>query len=189
MITFRATLFSGYTVFLLLACAHGGTLQAQSAVGTRWVIEPATSLAWWQVNPHFSHLWATTCPREPSWQAGEGRDQEYYVNYANKPKTYDAAHPDARIPLYPRKTVRPLCGAALSGEFSIDTLSWTAAGTVTIAAESLVMGNDVRDAFTRHSILQTGKYPGIRFSLEKLVGMQPGDTIRGTAVGTFEFRG
>jgi hypothetical protein len=177
-------------VLLVLTCALSGTARAQNSAVTRWVIEPATSLAWWQVNPHFSHLWGTTCPREPSWQAGEGRDQEYYVNYANRPTTYDAGHRDARIPLYPRKTVRPLCGAALSGEISSDTLTWSAAGgPVTIAAEALVTGNDVRDAFTRRSILQTSKYPNIRFTLEKLEGVQPGDTIRATAIGTFEFRG
>jgi hypothetical protein len=188
--TSRAGISSGYTLFLLLACALSGTVQAQNSAATRWVIEPATSLAWWQVNPHFSHLWATTCPREPSWQAGEGRGQEYYVNYANKPTTYDAGHRDSRIPLYPRRTVRPVCGGAVSGEVSIDTVSWTAtSGTVTIAAEALVTGNDVRDAFTRHSILQTGKYPTILFTLQKLEGVQPGDTIRATAIGTFEFRG
>jgi len=52
------------SALLLLAAAP---LAAQ----TRWVIDRKTSLAWWQMDPHYEHLWATTCPADPSWQPGE----------------------------------------------------------------------------------------------------------------------
>ena len=45
----------------------------------RWTVDPAYSLAWWQVNPHLNHLWATTCPEEPSWRPGEGRSAGWTI--------------------------------------------------------------------------------------------------------------
>src|SRR2546425_12029730 len=61
---------------LLVGVASAGHGQA------RWVVEPTTSLAWWQMVPHLHHLWATTCPGEPSWRPGEGRSSGWAINPA-----------------------------------------------------------------------------------------------------------
>ena len=50
--------------------------QAQS----RWTADKRASLAWWQINPHLNHLWATTCPEEPSWRPGEGRSGGWVID-------------------------------------------------------------------------------------------------------------
>ena len=42
---------------------------------TRFAIDAKTSLAWWQIDPNYGHLWATTCPDERSWQPGEARSE------------------------------------------------------------------------------------------------------------------
>ena len=52
----------------------------------------AASLVWWQVDPHYNHLWSTTCPNDPSWQPGEGRDAGWQVNYKTRPVLRDALH-------------------------------------------------------------------------------------------------
>src|SRR5688572_32909464 len=55
-----------------------GSVDAQSvARASNWVVEPTSSSAWWQMNPHFGHLWATTCPADPNWSAGEGNSGGY----------------------------------------------------------------------------------------------------------------
>lgn len=166
-------------------------LVGSAAAQIRWTVDPQTSLAWWQVDPHHNHLWATTCPRDPSWQPGEGRDMGYYVNYAFRPKTYDAGRTESRVPLYPRRTVRPLCSPAVRGAvIAPDTVSWNGIrGTVAVTAEMLETGLGTRDAFARKAVLETREYPDIRFTLDSLVAVERGDTLRGTAVGTFELHG
>jgi len=159
--------------------------------GARWTVEPTTSLAWWQVDPHYEHLWATTCPADTSWQAGEGRDAGLYTNYATRPKTLAAGTSDARIPLFPRTTVQPLCRQAMRGEINAaDTVRWRGVrGKVTVTADSLFTGLGFRDKYGRRAVLETGTYPEITFTIDSLVDVQPGDTIKATAVGTFELHG
>ena len=55
-----------------LAAALVGLLTAVAGAPaqTAWTVDPKASLAWWQINPHLGHLWATTCPQEPSWKPG-----------------------------------------------------------------------------------------------------------------------
>lgn len=165
-------------------------ISAQSA-GTRWVIERGTSLAWWQVDPHYEHLWATTCPADPSWQAGEGRDAGLHVDYSARPTTVAAGRSDPRIPLFPRGPVHAVCRQAVRGEITVDDPGrWTRVrGTVVVLADSLVSGLSFRDAYARRAVLQTGRFPELRFTIDSLADVQPGDTIHATAVGVFIARG
>lgn len=176
------------SLLVLLACGSAA-LQAQS--GSRWAVEGKTSLAWWQVDPHFEHLWATTCPADPSWQPGEGRDPGLYTDYATRPAGILATGRDARIPLFPRYRVRPLCRQALRGEIAIpDTVRWEGVrGTVTLIADSLFTGLEMRDVYARRAVLETGRFPEITFTIDSLVDMHRGDTIRATAVGKLTAHG
>src|SRR5437762_12834569 len=98
---------------LLFAGVGAGNLPAQSRHMT---IDTKTSLVWWQIDPHYNHLWATTCPADPSWQPGEGRDEGWQVDYATRPVTRDAGNSDPRVPLFPRRAVHPVCRPILRGE-------------------------------------------------------------------------
>jgi len=174
----------------LLASAAPVVLPAQNAP-TRLVVESKTSLAWWQINPHYEHLWATTCPADPSWQPGEGRDPGQYTDYASRPKTIAAGRIDPRVPLFPRFRVRPLCREAVRGEVTIqDTVRWRGVqGRVRVIADSLFSGLEMRDKYERRVVLKTGRYPELTFTIDSLVDVLPGDTIRAVAVGTFEAHG
>lgn len=161
------------------------------ADGARWTIDRKTSLAWWQVDPHYEHLWATTCPADSSWQAGEGRDAGLYTNYATRPKTVAAGRADTRIPLFPRVMVQPLCREAIGGHITAeDTTHWRGVqGKVTVTADSLFTGLGFRDTYGRRAVLETSRYPEISFTIDSLVNVQPGDTLRAIAVGTFTLHG
>ncbi len=62
-------------------------------------------------------------------------------------------------------------------------------GVVALRAHALVTGLAMRDAYGRTAVLETARYPEIRFTIDSLVGVEPGQPARGTAAGTFEFRG
>ena len=130
-------------------------LEAQSP---RMRVEPATSLAWWQIDPHYEHLWATTCPADPSWQPGEGRDPGLFTDYRARPTTIAAGRSDARVPLFPRYRVRPVCRQALSGEVTIADVARLRGvrGVVSIIADSLTTGLTMRDAYERRAVFETG---------------------------------
>ena len=169
------------------------SLSVAAALGaqTRYTVEHNTSLAWWQVDPHYEHLWATTCPADTSWQAGEGRDAGLYTNYKTRPVTVAADRPDSRIPLFPRHDVKPLCRNAVRGEVTVDDVQrWRGVrGTVSVIADSLFTGLGFRDTYGRRAVLQTSTYPTINFTIDSLTEVQPGDTIRAVAVGTLELHG
>lgn len=155
-------------------------------------MEPKASLAWWQVNPHFGHLWATTCPDDPGWQPGEGRSPGYYIDYFRRHQTLDSGRSEARIPLYPRKRVRYVCRSAVIGQIDVaDATTWSlAGGRISVLADSLVTGLDMRDGYARKYVLQTRDHPAIRFTIDSLtVRTMAADTIRGNVVGTFELHG
>lgn len=164
---------------------------AAQTVPSRWRIDPKASLAWWQIDPHYNHLWATTCPEDPSWQPGEGRSSGYYIDYALRPKTRDTGYSDSRIPLYPRGRVRGVCSEAVTGTVTAaDPAIWSGVhGTVVVAADRLITGLRLRDKYARSAVLETGKYPEVRFTVDSLVAVQPGDTIRAVAAGTLEVHG
>jgi len=157
---------------------------------TRWIVDPETSLAWWQMDPHYSHLWATTCPADPSWQAGEGRTPGYYTDYSSRPVMVESGRSDKRVPLFPRHRVRPLCQRAVRGEVTTTGAGWQGAhGQITVVADSLITGLDFRDNYARRSVLETQRYPELRFTIDSLVDVQRGDTIEAVAVGRFEAHG
>lgn len=167
-----------------------GTATAH-AQNVRYSAEPRASLAWWQIDPHFGHLWATTCPADPTWQPGEGRSPQYYVDYIRRHEIKESGGRDARIPLYPRKRIRYVCKPAVSAVVELaDTNSLKLVrAQISVLADSLFTGLDMRDAYARTKVLNTKQYPAIRFEVDSLTAITPGDTMKATAVGTFELRG
>lgn len=181
-------------VWILLAGANAAPLTAQVAAGekllqVRWVVDSERSLAWWQIDPHYGHLWATTCPSDPSWQAGEGRTNR--VSYRKDPKIAQTDWRAARIPQWPRDSVRAVCRAAVSGEVAAaESRTWRAArGLVSVQVDSLTMGGSMHDKFMHGSVLHADRYPEMRFSLDSLVQVSGGDTLRAVAMGTLELHG
>jgi hypothetical protein len=175
-------------VLALIGAACAPPVLAQSR---KFAVDPKTSLAWWQMDPHYEHLWATTCPADPSWQPGEGRDPGQYTDYATRPVTVPSAHSDARVPLFPRYRVRPICREAVRGEITIrDTTQWTGVtGIVRLIAESLYTGLEMRDKYERRAVLETSRYPEITFKIDSLVDVRRGDTIHAMAIGAFTVHG
>jgi polyisoprenoid-binding protein YceI len=53
----------------------------------------------------------------------------------------------------------------------------------------LETGNRTRDAFAHKVVFEVVTYPEIRFTLDSLVALERGDTLRGTALGTLELHG
>ena len=56
-------------------------------------------------------------------------------------------------------------------------------------ASALVTGLDMRDRYARTVILETARYPEIRFTIDSLINVEQGEVTRALAVGTFELRG
>ena len=182
---------SSLTLALLGSVAALGTASAQ----VRWTVDPKASLAWWQIDPHLNHLWATTCPQEPSWRPGEGRSAGWYIDQMlHSSKTGFANTRDTiNVPLYPRRRVRSVCAEAVSGTVSAPASGGGWRGTraeVTVRADALISGENMRDAFTRKAVLETTRYPEIKFTVDSLSdATQQGDTVRATAFGVFTLHG
>jgi len=138
------------------------------------------------------HMWATTCPQEPSWKPGAGRSAGFAINPALA-ETMEGAHSDTiHVPVYPRHRARPVCDEAVSGRIVLpDTVNWRGAhGQVTVKAAALVTGLTIRDNFARSSVLEVTRYPDARFTFDSLVRVtRRADTVRGTAVGTVSLHG
>jgi polyisoprenoid-binding protein YceI len=179
------------TVAAALLCLLTAAL-AHAQERHRWTVDSKSSLAWWQVDPHLQHLWATTCPAEPSWQPGEARSSGWNV-YPPDPETYQGSVSDTiHVPLYPRITARPLCKEAVQGHVVVpDPLSGRGArGEVIIKPDSLVMGETRRAQYARDMVFETRRYPEIRFRLDSLVNVtRQADTLHGTAVGVLFLHG
>lgn len=162
--------------------------QAQS----RWVVDRKVSLAWWQVSPHLNHLWATTCPNEPSWRPGDNRSPGWSIRPDLKlPKGGNNNDDDTvHVPLFPRDRPHPVCTEAVQGLIVLpDTVTWRGAtGEIKVLAEALVTGEGMRDILM-HSSLETKSFPELRFKLDSLVGMtRKGNEITGTAMGSISIR-
>ena len=172
---------------VLVGLIATATAQAQ----TTWTVDRKASLAWWQVSPHLNHLWATTCPQEPSWYPGEGRSLGFTIRPPS-PKTGYANTPDTvHVPLYPRYQVDTVCSEAVAGRVLLpDTVRWQGVrGEVTVRADALVTGEAMRDV-VMHQVLETHAFPEIRFTLDSLVDLtKHGDTLFGGAMGTLTVRG
>lgn len=179
------------TLFLLVSLAP---VDAGAQAPIRLTVDSKSSLAWWQVSPHLGHLWATTCPAEPTWRPGEGHGVGWILGTGSRAPQQDqhGGNDTTAIPLYPRFIPLPVCGEAVTGEVrAADAVRWDrVAGEVVVKAEALVMGETRRDAFARKSVMEVRRYPDIRFTIDSLVSVtRQADTVRGTAVGVFRFHG
>jgi hypothetical protein len=149
-------------------------------------------LAWWQLSPHLGHLWATTCPQDPSWMPGESRGAGFKMDQSKVKDVPLIQVEDPRVPIYPRDTVHAVCSEAVTGTvIAPDTVRWTGVrGFLSIHTEYLFNGMPMRDAYARKAVYKTGEHPDVRFVVDSLVNIRAGrDTMRAEAVGTFEFRG
>lgn len=166
---------------------------ASAAAQTRWTVDPKASLAWWQMNPHLSHLWGTTCPEEPSWRPGEGRSGGWNISQGFRAANdgQGSLSDTNNIPIYPRPKVRSVCAPGVRGQFvvaDVRTLRGTS-GDVIVKAEALITGNDDRDAYTRGAILQTNRWSEIKYAIDSVVNVtHRADTTFGTARGTLTIR-
>jgi polyisoprenoid-binding protein YceI len=178
------------TILRVLALVGLAAPAVANAQTTLYKLDEDRSLVWWQIDPHFSHLWASSCPSDPSWQPGEGHSAGYYISYATRPHMKQTHEHETRIPLFPRKTVRPNCRHATKGQFTTNADFSNFKGYVLVSPDSIETGADHRNAFTHKYVYSTAKYPNIRFAIDSLSNVQmDGDSITATAVGVFEFRG
>lgn len=188
---------SDRTRALLLSAAVLGlvaTALVPAQAQVRMVADKKSSLAWWQVNPHMNHLWATTCPGEPSWRPGEGRSAGWVIGRAFRPPKHgDAAISDTTIiPLYPRRRVRPVCVEAVTVNVTVaDTVSWKGfAGDAIIRSDAFISGEDNRDEYAREKILQTNTFPDVRYHIDSVANVRrTTDTVRAIAYGQLTLRG
>ena len=182
------------SIFTIVVLLFGGSSSASAQYSL--TVDPQLSLAWWQINPHLSHLWATTCPGDPSWRAGDGGKgigwaQQYL---SMRSKTGYANVKDTIIPLYPRRRARALCEQAVSGNLTAtDTTNWTGIrGSITVQANKLTTGMAMRDKYARESILNTAAYPTIKFTIDSispLAKARRGENLEGTVYGVLELHG
>jgi len=185
--SFRRAAVAG--ALMLLPCASiVGVLAAQSGRAP-WSVKPRESLAWWQVEPNHGHLWATTCPGDPSWSAGESRTGGF--NYRDE-GIATSAQLNSRIPLFPRGKVTPVCREAVRGDIAIsDTVHWKGvSGEVVIDAQQITTGADFRDHYMEKAVLRSAAFPEIKYAIDSLTEVRvDGDTIRATALGTLTIIG
>jgi hypothetical protein len=163
-----------------------------AAAQTHWTIEGNSSLAWFQIVPHLNHLWSTTCPGDPGWRPGEGRNSGWYINPALPQLSYADTPDTVHVPVYPRYRVRHLCAEAVHGDVTVaDTAHWRGVrGSVAVRADALVTGESWRDETLHNLVLQTQRFPEVVFTIDSVVGLsRVADTLVGRAVGTFTVKG
>jgi hypothetical protein len=163
-----------------------------AAAQTRWTVDPKLSLAWWQITPHMGHLWATTCPQEPSWRPGEGRSYGWLGGAGAAPASRVYVTDTIHVPRYPRYEALPVCTEAVEGEISVgNEARWQdVRGLVKVRTDALFIGSTERDTYARGVLLQSSRYPDIRFSIDSLaITARSSDTLSGTALGVFTLRG
>ncbi len=179
---------------VLILSALLGTAAHVSAQRKHLVANGVESLAWWQMNPHMGHLWATTCPGDSAWRPGEGTTPDEAVaamKAMRKRIGYGTVTLDSIIPLYPRKIVRPVCSDAVRADIEVGDFKTLAGvhGEVNVSVRELYTGMRLRDEFT-FGLLQYLKYPNIVFDIDSLSNVvQRGDTTYANVVGDFTLRG
>src|SRR5688572_6054164 len=177
----------------LLACVLAAVPATANAQQKTFAIDSRSSLAWWQVNPHLKHLWGTTCPGDPSWRAGEGVSVSQAQSLMSKAykRTGYAAVRDTIVPLYPRRRVRSVCeDGGVTGQVTVsDVASWGGVrGQIAIRGDHLTSGLKLRDAYT-DDLLDLQKFPEIKFRIDSVRAVHPGDTTRGSVVGVLMLHG
>jgi polyisoprenoid-binding protein YceI len=184
-----------HTAAVALVCVL--TLLASNAQAqVHLVVDSKGSLAWWQIDPNMAHLWATTCPQEPSWRPGEGRSGGWTTEEAMNAKTlahgFNQSSDTVHVPLYPRRRVRYVCTEAVQGQITLpDTVHWRGAhGQVTVRVKDIVTGETMRDNYQNNAILSMAVYPDIKYALDSIVNThRRGDTLYATAMGSWTLRG
>jgi hypothetical protein len=180
----RLTLF-GILAFII-------PFQPAVAQQKTFAVDQQRSLVWWQLDPHFGHLWATTCPSDPSWQPGEGHSGRFGTNFKKRPKIKVTNQSATDFPLFPRDTVRANCRRAVKGSFTTANAATFAGlkGAIAVQIDSITNGSDSRDLFAKKYIYTSSKYPMVKFTVDSLTSIRVmGDTVNAIAVGTFELRG
>lgn len=165
---------------------------APAATGQTWTVDPKASLAWWQLSPHLGHLWATTCPQDPSWQPGESRGAGFQIADSERVEIPIIQVEDPRVPIFPRKQVQSNCSEAVTGTVAVgDAAQWTGVrGVVTIKMDQFVNGMPMRDAFARKAVYASERFPEVRYYIDSLVNIRrAGDTLHATAMGAMVLRG
>lgn len=159
----------------------GPVAHAQSS----FTVNGRSSLAWWQVTQPKARMWGTTCPEDPSWQASESTSRPA------RPTLVGFDVPDSVHARHLARLSKNQCGEGVDGTIEVaDTAGWRGAhGSIVLRADALVTGLEMRDVYARRAVLQTTKYPEIRFTIDSLTQVEGGETIRALAVGTFELRG
>jgi hypothetical protein len=155
-------------------------------------LDQKRSLVWWQLDPHFGHLWATTCPSDPSWTAGEGNSGRFGGDKKKNAKIKVTNMSAGEFPLFPRDTVRANCRPSVRGSFTTSDVKRFSQlkGSVEVEIDSITNGSDARDLFAKKYIYSSAKYPKVKFTVDSLTNVRvSGDTVNAIAVGTFELRG
>ena len=179
-------------VMLFAVLAVVGSWNAAFAQQASFSLDQKRSLVWWQLDPHFGHLWATTCPNDPSWAAGEGNSGRYKSDKKKNERIKVTNVSAGVFPLFPRDTVRANCRAAVRGSFTTTDVKRFAQmkGTVEFEIDSITNGSDARDLFAKKYIYSSAKYPKVKYTVDSLTNVRvAGDTVNAIAVGTFELRG
>jgi hypothetical protein len=178
-------------LLVLLVLAAGTPVLGQRA---HLVANGRESLAWWQLNPHMGHLWASTCPADPGWRPGEGVTPEGAgaLVKALRRRMGQNTQLDSIVPLYPRRGVRPLCNEAVKADFTVDDIQSLRGvrGTIRVDLHQLYTGMKLRDDFS-NKLMQTSSFPYAEFRIDSLTNVvrQRGDTIAANAVGSFKMHG
>lgn len=157
----------------------------------QFTVDTIYSLAWYQVNPHISVLWATTCPQDPHWRPGESRNTGWDLRGLPTPKVGMALIHDSVIPWYERDAARPVCtpNAVFGNVTADDTLTWRGLrGTIQVDPTKLVSGLPHRDRTALRDIFQPHKWRYIKFVIDSISDITPADTIRGLLYGRWFFR-
>jgi hypothetical protein len=178
---------------LCLIAARSGFPQRP---GVKFTIDPKSSLAWWQIVPHLGHLWASTCPQDPSWLPGQGRSWGAGGFDVAQATQFTEDSSKVPIPLFPRYRVRSVCAEAVHGELvAPDSVTWKGAhGKVVVDAAALTQANVLRDAFAHHVVLDVDEHPQIILTIDSVVKVMPAggpsrDTVHAVAVGTLSLHG
>ena len=180
------SLASAIVIMLVLSTSRA----ASQVSDVRFTIDRDASLSWYQVNPHTSLLWGTTCPSDPFWRAGDSRGEPGGTRGLALPKTGSAMVAEKVIPLWQRPRASAVCRRAVRGEFTAaDTVNWRGVkGTIWIKPDSLYSGLWARDRTANRDIFGIYNWPEIKFVVDSLADLVPGDTVRGNAYGSFFFR-
>src|SRR5688572_20993386 len=140
------------TVTALAAAVTLFPTAAAHAQSAQLRVDSKSSLAWWQMNPHLGHLWATTCPQDPGWVAGSGSNYKHSDVEAGRKPPSVAYYIEKKIPLYPRGAVNDFCSTtAVHGQVQAENLATLKGvkGIISVRAADLTVGTDMRNKFAQ----------------------------------------